>query len=202
MRWALRNADDAAVRLLANELKLSPIVARLLAARGVVSLDEAQRFLSPQLAHLHSPYLMLGMKAAVERLQAAIAKKEDILIYGDYDVDGTTAVVILKTVIELCGGVTQFHVPHRIKEGYGMKDDVIERSTTLAPPVPSGPRPQAAPAAVDETPSAEEAAAIAATTVFEPDVPEPEIVAEPLEEQETASDGSAPASVGSTGEEG
>ena len=87
-----------------------------------------------------------------------------------------------------------------LAEGYGMaKDDVIERSTTQAPPVPSGPRPQAAPAAVDETPSAEEAAAIAATTVFEPDVPEPEIVAEPLEEQETASDGSAPASVGSTG---
>ena len=82
------------------------------------------------------------------------------------------------------------------------KDDVIERSTTQPPPVPSGPRPQAAPAAVDETPSAEEAAAIAATTVFEPDVPEPEIVAEPLEEQETASDESAPAPVGSTGEEG
>ena len=128
MRWALRNADDAAVRTLTNELKLSPIVARLLAARGIVSPAEAQRFLSPQLAHLHSPYAMLGMKAAVERLQAAIAKKEDVLIYGDYDVDGTTAVVILKTVIELCGGVTQFHVPHRIKDGYGMKDDVIERA--------------------------------------------------------------------------
>jgi single-stranded-DNA-specific exonuclease len=68
------------------------------------------------------------MKAAVERLQAAIARKEEVLIYGDYDVDGTTAVVVLKTVIELCGGVTQFHVPHRIKEGYGMKDDVIERA--------------------------------------------------------------------------
>lgn len=128
MRWALRNADDVAVRILTDELKLSPIVARLLAARGIVSPDEAQRFLSPQLSHLHSPYAMLGMKQAVERLQAAIAKKEDVLIYGDYDVDGTTAVVILKTAIELCGGVTQFHVPHRIKDGYGMKDDVIERA--------------------------------------------------------------------------
>ena len=128
MRWALRNADDAAVRTLTNELKLSPIVARLLAARGVVSLEEAQRFLSPKLSDLHSPYSMLGMKAAVDRLQAAIARKEDILIYGDYDVDGTTAVVILKTVIELCGGTCQFHVPHRIKDGYGMKDDVIERA--------------------------------------------------------------------------
>ena len=71
---------------------------------------------------------MTGMKAAVERLTAAIARKEDILIYGDYDVDGTTAVVILKTAIELCGGTADFHVPHRIHEGYGMKDDVIERA--------------------------------------------------------------------------
>src|SRR3954466_12358342 len=128
MRWALRNADDAAVRTLTNELKLSPIVARLLAARGIVTPEDAQRFLSPQLSHLHSPYTMLGMKAPVEPLRVAIAKKEDVLIYGDYDVDGTTAVVILKTAIELCGGVTQFHVPHRIKDGYGMKDDVIERA--------------------------------------------------------------------------
>src|SRR4051812_4624047 len=128
MRCALRTADDAVIRNFISELKLSPIVARLLAARGILSVDEAQRFLSPQLAHLHSPYAMLGMKAAVERLQSAIAQKETVLIYGDYDVDGTTAVVILKTAIELCGGVTEFHVPHRIKEGYGMKDDVIERA--------------------------------------------------------------------------
>ena len=89
-----------------------------------------------------------------------------------------------------------------LAEGYGMaKDDMIERSTTQAPPVPSGPRPQAAPAAVDETPSAEEAAEIAATTVFEPDVPEPEIVAEPTEEQEATSDDGSPAPVGSAAEE-
>ncbi|MGA9210948.1 MAG: DHH family phosphoesterase, partial [Terriglobales bacterium] len=71
---------------------------------------------------------MLGMKTAVERLRAAIERKEKVLIYGDYDVDGTTAVVILKAAIELCGGVADFHVPHRIREGYGMKDEVIERA--------------------------------------------------------------------------
>src|SRR5947209_6208571 len=71
---------------------------------------------------------MSGMKAAVDRLDAAIERKEGILIYGDYDVDGTTAIVILKTAIELCGGSSDFHVPHRIREGYGMKDDVIERA--------------------------------------------------------------------------
>jgi single-stranded-DNA-specific exonuclease len=71
---------------------------------------------------------MRGMREAVARISAAIANREDMLIYGDYDADGTTAVVILKTAIELCGGVADFHVPHRIKEGYGIKDDVIERA--------------------------------------------------------------------------
>ena len=68
------------------------------------------------------------MKAAVDRLDAAIENKESILIYGDYDVDGTTAIVILKTAIELCGGTADFHVPHRIRDGYDMRDDVIERA--------------------------------------------------------------------------
>jgi single-stranded-DNA-specific exonuclease len=71
---------------------------------------------------------MCGMKPAVERLRMAIEARERILIYGDYDVDGTMAVVILKTAIELCGGVCDFHVPHRILEGYGMRDEVIERA--------------------------------------------------------------------------
>src|SRR5437870_9427952 len=71
---------------------------------------------------------MSGMKAAVDRLDAAIERKEGILIYGDYDVDGTTAIVILKTAIELCGGTADFHVPHRIREGYGMRDEVIDRA--------------------------------------------------------------------------
>ncbi len=71
---------------------------------------------------------MCGMKEAVERLRAAIEKQERILIYGDYDVDGTMAVVILKTAIELCGGNCDFHVPHRLLEGYGMRDEVIEKA--------------------------------------------------------------------------
>ena len=127
MRWSFSNPDAAQVEALRAEAKVSPIVARLLALRGVTSANAAN-FLSPSLDHLHSPYLMRGMTAAVERLSAAIANKEGILIYGDYDVDGTTAVVILKTAIELCGGAADFHVPHRIKEGYGIKDDVIERA--------------------------------------------------------------------------
>ncbi|HEY2363187.1 MAG TPA: single-stranded-DNA-specific exonuclease RecJ [Candidatus Angelobacter sp.] len=121
------NPDVGQVEALCAEAKISPIAARLLALRGITPANAA-KYLSPSLDHLHSPYLMRGMTAAVERLSAAIANKEGILIYGDYDVDGTTAVVILKTAIELCGGAADFHVPHRIKEGYGIKDDVIERA--------------------------------------------------------------------------
>src|SRR5438270_9575310 len=127
VRWSFAKPDPALVETLRAEAKVSPIVARLLALRGVTAASAAN-YLSPSLDHLHSPYLMRGMTAAVERLSSAIANRENILIYGDYDVDGTSAVVILKTAIELCGGVSDFHVPHRIKEGYGIKDDVIERA--------------------------------------------------------------------------
>ena len=75
---------------------------------------------------------MSGLRAAVDRLRAAIERNETIFIYGDYDVDGTTAIVILKTAIELCGGKVEFHVPHRIREGYGMRDEVIERAAAEA----------------------------------------------------------------------
>jgi single-stranded-DNA-specific exonuclease len=128
MRWNLLTPDAAAVERLCAEARLPAVLARLLALRGIATSAEAEAFLSPSLAHLHSPYLIAGMQMAVDRLCAAIANREQILIYGDYDVDGTTAVVILKTAIELCGGSADFHVPHRIKEGYGIKGDVIERA--------------------------------------------------------------------------
>src|SRR5438046_9253396 len=73
---------------------------------------------------------MKGMREAITRIQRAIGARERILIYGDYDVDGTTAIVILKRAIEILGGTAEFHVPHRIRDGYGMKDDVIERAAT------------------------------------------------------------------------
>jgi single-stranded-DNA-specific exonuclease len=139
MRWVLKTAAAGTVETLAAELKAQPslglndlqltsIVARLLVTRGICDAEAAGRFLAPSLSHLHSPYLMIGMKAAVERITAAIEHKEPILIYGDYDVDGTTAIVIVKTAIELCGGSAEFHVPHRIRDGYDLRDDVIERA--------------------------------------------------------------------------
>ena len=137
MRWISRTPETAEISPpaleqlvveLAESLRLPPIVARLLVTRGIQEREAAWKFLNPAIDQLHSPYLMCGMRPAVERLRAAIEKKERILIYGDYDVDGTMAVVILKTAIELCGGVCEFHVPHRILEGYGMRDEVIEKA--------------------------------------------------------------------------
>lgn len=139
MKWVPKAVDAACIELLAAELAANPhlglrdcqlttTLARLLVMRGICDGKSAERFLAPSLSDLHSPYLMSGMKAAVDRLDAAIERREGILIYGDYDVDGTTAIVILKTAIELCGGSADFHVPHRIKEGYDLRGDVIERA--------------------------------------------------------------------------
>jgi len=138
MQWIQKPTDPALVAYLTGCLRTESafrgvagaahVLAPLLARRGIADSDSAQHFLSPGLAHLHSPQLMAGLSAAVDRLDAAIERKESILIYGDYDVDGTMAVIILKTAIELCGGAADFHVPHRLREGYDMRDDVIERA--------------------------------------------------------------------------
>ncbi len=128
MRWLLRNADPQHVLALARDMNLPLWRARLLAVRGITGSDAAHKFLNPSLNDLHSPFLMSGLRTAVERLRAAIERGETALIYGDYDVDGTTAIVILKTALELCGGKVDYHVPHRIREGYDMRDEVIEEA--------------------------------------------------------------------------
>ncbi len=138
MRWIQKTTDQSAIAPLLAGLRSNPahrrianaahILAPLLVRRGIIDADSAAAYLSPSISHLHAPECMTGLRAAVERIDAAIERKEPILIYGDYDVDGTMAVIILKTAIELCGGSADFHVPHRIREGYDMRDDVIERA--------------------------------------------------------------------------
>jgi single-stranded-DNA-specific exonuclease len=131
LAMALRDLPDLPIPNQSRDTKqASPLhtLARLLIRRGISDPESASRFLFPSLDHLHAPEEMLGVRTAVDRLDAAIERKEPILIYGDYDVDGTMAVIILKTAIELCGGAADFHVPHRIREGYDLRDDVIERA--------------------------------------------------------------------------
>jgi single-stranded-DNA-specific exonuclease len=138
VQWVFRQPDPERASKLAQALvqfrqipadsSIRELIARLLVSRGIDSGESANQFLNPGLDQLHSPYLLTGMKSAIDRLDSAIEKREGILVYGDYDVDGTTAVVILKTAIELCGGAPDFHVPHRIREGYDLRGDVIEKA--------------------------------------------------------------------------
>jgi len=130
-RWLIPNTDLESARALAAELGIQSITARVLLSRGFSDPIAARRFLTPDLGHLHDPLLLTGMRDAVARIRAAIAAKEKILIYGDYDVDGTVSVVILKKAIEMAGGEASFHVPHRLKDGYGMRADVIERAAAM-----------------------------------------------------------------------
>jgi len=125
-RWVVAPAHPQESAALATAAHLPLVLAELLVARGVGSAQEALAFLYPDTSHLHDPLAIKGMAIAVERLERAIAAREPILLYGDYDVDGTTAVVLLKTAIEMLGGVVRFHVPHRILEGYGLQSSVLE----------------------------------------------------------------------------
>lgn len=126
MRWILPEPNTERVEQLCSGLKIRPLTARVLVNRGIVEPEAALRFQRPSLEHLYDPFLLTGMRAAVDRIKTAIANREKILIYGDYDVDGTVSVVILKKAIELAGGCADYHVPHRLKDGYGMRTEVIE----------------------------------------------------------------------------
>ena len=125
--WEDVPADEARVRETAAALGLPPIIARLLCQRGLDDPEAARRFLHPELTQLHDPFLLTGMREAVDRLLAAIANAEPIAIHGDYDVDGVTSTVILRRAIELLGGTVAHFVPDRIRDGYGLQPATVER---------------------------------------------------------------------------
>lgn len=130
--WTIRAQDSPAARALGEELSLPPALARLLVCRGFATAEAARAFLTPSLEALHDPFLMKGMYEAVDRLTYALRHAEPILIYGDYDVDGTVATVLLKTAAERVAAAfgvpadVRYHIPHRIREGYGMQESRIE----------------------------------------------------------------------------
>ncbi len=119
-RWNILKADSATVAALQEQLKISPILCELLVQRGIVDFDAAKKFFRPQIEHLHSPWLMKDMKKAVERIQTAFNKEEKILVYGDYDVDGTTSVATLFQFLKELSPNIDYYIPHRYKEGYGI----------------------------------------------------------------------------------
>jgi single-stranded-DNA-specific exonuclease len=125
-RWILPDPNPDQVQKLAAALNIGTVAAQVLSHRGLADPVAARRFLNPSFDDLLDPSQLLDMPQAVARLQRAIAAGEKILIYGDYDVDGTTSVVLLTKAIQLAGGAVSYHVPHRLKEGYGMRPEVVE----------------------------------------------------------------------------
>ena len=118
--WNISEVDEEKVQALQDALKIHPILCRLLVLRGITTYDEAFRFFRPKLEHLHDPWLMKDMDKAVERIEQAMNEEEIVLIYGDYDVDGTTAVALTYKYFSALYERIDCYQPDRYKEGYGI----------------------------------------------------------------------------------
>ena len=127
-RWIVREHDAQKVDSLANAINVSPTIAALLISRGCADETSARKFLKPAHDQLHDPYLMKGVSEAVARLLKAIDGGQPILVYGDYDVDGTTGTAVLLRALNLLGARTGFHIPHRFTEGYGVQQPALEKA--------------------------------------------------------------------------
>ena len=125
--WRLMPHDQGAVEQLARTLNVSPIVAQLLLNRNLLEAPSAQRFLAAPLSGLYEPELLPGVLEASGRLMDAVRQKKRICIYGDYDVDGVTGTAILLTALRLLGAAVEFHVPHRLEDGYGLNVQALRR---------------------------------------------------------------------------
>ncbi len=120
-KWVVKEkGDTAVVKQLARALGVSESLANLMAQRNISSADEANTFFNPSLDYLHDPFLMKDMNIAVDRISAAVKKNEKILVYGDYDVDGTTAVALMYSFLKDQYSNVEYYIPDRYKEGYGV----------------------------------------------------------------------------------
>jgi single-stranded-DNA-specific exonuclease len=125
-RWKILQADTTAVAALQQALKVNGTLCKILVQRQVDSFDAARDYFRPQLSHLHDPWLMKDMDKAVERIVTAIQQQEKILVFGDYDVDGTTSVASMFQFIQQLHPFTDYYIPHRYKEGYGISKQGID----------------------------------------------------------------------------
>src|SRR5687768_17020992 len=123
--WRIHDHDAARIAALGREAGISPIVAHLLLARGIDRLEQIRGFLDCKLTDLRDPDLLPGVTEAVERLSAAVAERKKITIYGDYVVDGMTAVAMLVECLRLLGADVNYFVPRRLEEGYGLNSEAL-----------------------------------------------------------------------------
>lgn len=126
MRWTIQEVDSEKVKQLASALQVDELVARLLVQRGITTFEEAKTFFRPSLDDLHDPYLMKDMDRAVERIETAIANQENVLVFGDYDVDGTTAVSLVSSYLRSYYNRVDTYIPDRYTEGYGISKKGID----------------------------------------------------------------------------
>ncbi len=125
-RWKLLDADPEQVAFLQQQLRIHPVLARLLVQRNILTFEEARQFFRPSLDQLHDPFLMADMKQAVARINKAKEQGERVLVFGDYDVDGTTAVALLYMFLRSVQVPCAYYVPHRYTEGYGLSKAGID----------------------------------------------------------------------------
>jgi len=125
-RWKLKKLDETIVDQLHQVIKVHPSICRILAARGIENFEDAQQFFRPSIENLHDPFLMKGMQIAVDRILAAIQNNEKIMLYGDYDVDGTTSVAVVLHFIQHFYSNVEYYIPNRFSEGYGVSAAGIE----------------------------------------------------------------------------
>jgi single-stranded-DNA-specific exonuclease len=129
--WNLKKqGDQNEVKHLSAALNVNMVIARLLVQRGIKTFNEARSFFRPRLSDLHDPFLMKDMEKAVERLENAISKKEKVLVYGDYDVDGTTSVAMMYTFLKSRFDEIEYYIPDRYSEGYGISPQSIDYAET------------------------------------------------------------------------
>jgi single-stranded-DNA-specific exonuclease len=127
-RWHILEGDAAKVSALQTALKIHPILCELLVQRGIEDFDKAKQFFRPALSHLHNPWLMKDMDKAVARIMRAFEQNESIMVFGDYDVDGTTSVATLYQFLKSIGPNIDFYIPHRYREGYGVSKMGIDHA--------------------------------------------------------------------------
>ena len=138
VRWQLRDAADNDCRRLVDQLRIHPVTARVLVARGWNTLALASRFLDPNWGDIRDPSRLPDFDRAIVRTVQAIRRGERIMIIGDYDVDGLTATAILSSAIGILGGIVTWKIPHRLRDGYGLREKHVRRSrkasASLLPP--------------------------------------------------------------------
>lgn len=122
--WQVRNPDPFLQVLLSNALKVHPLVAQVLANRGITTVSEGEEFLSADLNHLHDPFLFKDMDRAIARINQAKERQEKVLVFGDYDVDGVTSSTLLHKILTRLGIAVSNHIPHRMSDGYGLNDSI------------------------------------------------------------------------------